>query len=117
MHDERLPAGNRSPDGGPTEHDRIAGLEAQAVVDREILAEFAIQGLADRAEIAQLHAALISSRRIGAAMGILMATLKVDEAAAFAHLRATSQNANRKLREVADEVVFTGVTGPWGASR
>ena len=55
-----------------------------------------------------LREALGTSRRIGAALGIIMAAYKVSEAAAFGLLRTHSQNTNRKLRDVADEVVATG---------
>lgn len=61
-----------------------------------------------RATIENLHAALNSCRRIGIAIGILMATRKLTEDDAFDLLRAASQNQNRKLREIADDVVLTG---------
>ncbi|MHA3703748.1 ANTAR domain-containing protein [Jatrophihabitans sp. YIM 134969] len=86
----------------------IAGLQEQSQVDREILASLVEQGVADRAEIEQLQAALVAARRIGAAMGILMATLKVDEDGAFDRLRTASQHTNRKLRDVAGDVVYAG---------
>lgn len=37
-----------------------------------------------------------------------MVSLNVREAEAFAILRKTSMDSNRKLRDVADEVLFTG---------
>jgi hypothetical protein len=58
--------------------------------------------------IAHLEVALLSARRIGAAIGILMATRKVTEDEAFELLRAASQAWPRKLRVVADDVVLTG---------
>ena len=54
---------------------------------------------------ANLEVALHSSRTIGAAIGILMARHNVYEAEAFQMLRRASMDTNRKLREVADEVV------------
>lgn len=60
----------------------------------------------DRAE--NLQRALSSNRLIGTALGIIMATRKVTADQAFALLRDESQSSNRKLREVADDVVFTG---------
>ncbi len=60
----------------------------------------------DRA--ANLQRALSSNRHIGTALGIIMATQKVTADQAFASLREASQSANRKLRDVADDVVFTG---------
>jgi AmiR/NasT family two-component response regulator len=61
-----------------------------------------------RVTIENLHIALNSCRRIGAAVGILMATVKVTEDAAFDLLRSASQTTHRKLRDVADQVVLTG---------
>ncbi len=55
-----------------------------------------------------LQAALVSSRRIGIAIGILMAIRKVGETEAFELLRIKSQRTHRKVRDVADDVVFTG---------
>jgi hypothetical protein len=55
-----------------------------------------------------LESALDSSRRIGAAIGVLMAHHKVTEDAAFAMLRSSSQRLHRKLRDIAAEVVETG---------
>ena len=58
------------------------------------------------AEVAQLREALVSNRRIGMAMGILMRDRDVDEHEAFAALRRISQNSNRKLRDVAEDVIY-----------
>lgn len=60
----------------------------------------------DRAD--NLQKALGSNRVIGTAVGILMTLDKITAEEAFSRLRATSQHSNRKLRDVADEVVFTG---------
>jgi len=57
------------------------------------------------AEVDQLRIARDSNRRIGMAMGILMNQLGVDDEEAFDVLRRTSQNTNRKLREVAEDVL------------
>ena len=57
-------------------------------------------------EVAQLREALVSNRRIGMAMGILMRDRNVDEQEAFAVLRRISQNSNRKLRDVAEDVIY-----------
>lgn len=64
---------------------------------------------ADAREIDTLHNALGSARRIGTAIGIIMATLRVTSEAAFDVLRVASQNGNRKLHDIADDVVHTGV--------
>lgn len=57
-----------------------------------------------------LLAALDSSRHIGTALGVLMAHHKVTQDDAFTMLRQASQRLNRKLRDVAAEVVETGTT-------
>lgn len=59
-------------------------------------------------KIANLETALSTNRRIGVAVGILMALRKLPEQEAFELLRVTSQNANRKLRDIAEDVVRTG---------
>ena len=61
-----------------------------------------------QAHIEQLEQALESSRTIGAAIGILMATLGVDQVTAFAALKRTSQDDNIKLRELAAKMVAAG---------
>ncbi len=56
----------------------------------------------------QLQTALESNRRIGAAVGVLMARELIDYDTAFALVRRASQDGNRKLRDIADEVLATG---------
>jgi GAF domain-containing protein len=53
----------------------------------------------------QLHAAVDSRDLIGQAKGIIMAQANIDGDAAFELLRDRSQAANRKLRDIAQEVV------------
>ena len=64
---------------------------------------------AARDKAAHLTLALDSNRRIGAAMGILMAAHKVTDTDAFNLLRIASQTSNRKLTDIADEVLTTGM--------
>jgi hypothetical protein len=64
------------------------------------------------AKVAQLHTALISNRRIGAATGILMCSLKLHEDDAFELMRAASQRYHRKLVDIADDVLLTGTLPP-----
>lgn len=52
-----------------------------------------------------MKGALHSNRRIGMAMGLVMGQLGVADDEAFDALRHISQNTNRKLRDVADEVI------------
>jgi GAF domain-containing protein len=55
-----------------------------------------------------LRLALDTSRDIGAALGILMATTLVTKDQAFDLLRIASQTTHRKLRDVALDVIETG---------
>jgi hypothetical protein len=75
-----------------------------------------ITALKEREQIEHLKAALGSNRRIGAAMGIIMASLHCTEDEAFTMLRLVSQHTHMKLRSVADEVLYTG-TLPAPSSR
>jgi len=59
-------------------------------------------------EAENLKRALEHSRDIGAAVGILMAFHKLTQEEAFALLRRSSQDQNRKLYALAHEVVATG---------
>jgi ANTAR domain-containing protein/GAF domain-containing protein len=68
----------------------------------------ALNVAATRDRAANLQRALASNRRIGMAMGILMAVHKIIDEDAFTLLRIASQNTNRKLLDVADEVIATG---------
>jgi hypothetical protein len=58
--------------------------------------------------IDHLHVALTSNRRIGMAMGTLMARHGCTENDAFDRLRSVSQHLHRKLRDVAEYVVLAG---------
>lgn len=62
----------------------------------------------EREQISGLEQAVASNRSIGMAIGILMAIQRIGQDEAFDLLRRVSQRTNRKLREIADEVVHTG---------
>jgi GAF domain-containing protein len=62
----------------------------------------------EREQISGLEQAVASNRAIGMAIGILMAIRRIGQDEAFDLLRRVSQRTNRKLREIADEVVHTG---------
>lgn len=62
----------------------------------------------ERAQISGLEQAVASNRAIGMAIGILMAMRRVGQDEAFDLLRTVSQRTNRRLREIADDVVHTG---------
>lgn len=61
-----------------------------------------------REDAAALASGLDSNREIGKAIGILMYAHKLTDGQAFDVLRIASQNRNRKLRDIANEVVETG---------
>ncbi|HET6909974.1 MAG TPA: ANTAR domain-containing protein [Mycobacteriales bacterium] len=61
-----------------------------------------------QAKIVNLNIALQTSREIGAAIGVLMATRRISADRAFDLLREHSQRTHRKVRDIAADVVFTG---------
>lgn len=67
--------------------------------------------LVDEAETRaeNLEVALRTNRSIGMAVGVLMARHRVPSERAFEMLRRRSTTTNRKLRDIAEEVVHTGV--------
>ncbi len=81
------------------------------------LAALATEQVLRTLESTDLHAALTSNRQIGRAIGILMARQLVTSDQAFELLRRSSQHLNRKLRDVAEEVEFTGDLPPAGPAR
>jgi len=60
----------------------------------------------------QLQLALEHSRDIGAAVGVLMALKAITQRDAFELLRRTSQDQNRKLYDLALDVIETGDLAP-----
>lgn len=86
----------------------IDALEAQVIADRKVIEHLQAEGFVDREKIANLEAALVTARRIGAAMGILMLGRGITDVQAFDLLRSQSQATQRKLRAVAEEVILTG---------
>jgi hypothetical protein len=79
--------------GGP------AAVELAALRTRAEAAE-------DRAD--NLERALLTNRRIGMAIGILLERLRVTEEEAFDVLRRESMRQNVRLAQVAEQVVYTG---------
>ena len=61
-----------------------------------------------QAQIQNLTIALTTSRRIGIAIGIVMANDKLTEDQAFEYLVSASQSSHEKLRVIAERVVLTG---------
>jgi hypothetical protein len=64
--------------------------------------------VAAESKAAHLEVALATNRRIGIAVGILMCRLRVTEDEAFAVLRKHSQDNNVKVRDLAEEIIYTG---------
>ncbi|NYJ06693.1 ANTAR domain-containing protein [Petropleomorpha daqingensis] len=59
-------------------------------------------------QIAHLEKALASNRRIGMAIGILMARHGLTEDQAFAALRLLSNRRNVKLHVLAEQIIYAG---------
>ena len=92
------------PDAFPFDRPDYAALNAL------VAGQFAVgvQAVHEHHRAAKLEEGLDSNRRIGTAVGILMSRHTITEQEAFQRLRNASQNLNRKLREIADDVIFTG---------
>jgi hypothetical protein len=58
--------------------------------------------------VADLQQALVASRRIGIALGIVMERHKLTVDGAFEVLKSLSQERNEKLRDVAERISETG---------
>ena len=87
-------------------------LDTTAVPVAEVFAAhgaLALAAAADREQLEQLRQAVASNRVIGTAIGILMAVRHISEAEAFDLLRVASQHSNRKLRDIAGDIVRLGV--------
>jgi len=61
-----------------------------------------------RNQAENLKTALQSSREIGMAIGVVMASCKVTETAAFDMMRSVSQETHRKIRDIARDIVEQG---------
>ena len=85
-----------------TDDDLVAGAIFAAFVALSLEVQSA------RSEAEQMRIALQNSRQIGTATGILMARGCLTPEQAFEQLRQTSQHLNRKLRDIARDVVETG---------
>ena len=71
-------------------------------------ASIAFDHAAKAEQITTLHVALDHARDIGAAVGIIMDRLHLSQADAFGRLRKVSQDRNRKLSQLAADIVSTG---------
>lgn len=90
---------------------QAGALDEEALTASELVgayAAMAVQAARSREEVLNLRRAVDSNRQVGIATGVLMALRKLEADAAFELLRSTSQETNRKLMEVAQEVSRTG---------
>jgi GAF domain-containing protein len=85
-----------------TSHDSFAQEDVDVA---ELFATHAAIAFGRAREIDNLTVALRSRTVIGQATGLIMAEYGLDQDAAFAFLQRTSSHANRKLREVAGQIV------------
>lgn len=74
----------------------------------EHTADLAAELAEARRQLAHLQVALETNRSIGIAIGILMARRSLTEDQAFGLLRDTSQHTQRRIRDLAEVVVYTG---------
>lgn len=82
--------------------ERELGAKPVDETDAAVLAELL---RLERERSANLQTALESNRRIGLAVGLVMAEYHLGPEAAFDVLRRSSQATNRKLRELAEDVI------------
>ena len=100
--------------------DEVAAFDERAELIGLMLAThgaLAVALTANQLQVDNLQKALVTNREIGVAMGILMARHQVTQDQAFGLLRMASQNANRKLHDVALEVADTGALPPIAGDR
>lgn len=90
---------------------RADAMAARSLIDREMIEELHADGVLSQAHIADLEVALRSSRTIGAAIGIVMVSRDVDQDEAFSLLRQASSHSNRKLRDIAADLVDSARPG------
>ena len=93
---------------GVEHHDRIGRLEERADMDAILIAALQAEGTLNKEQAANLEEALRSSRSIGTAIGVVLANRMLSDVDAFELLRKTSMDRNRKLRDIAEEIVLTG---------
>jgi AmiR/NasT family two-component response regulator len=85
--------------------ERVNEADARADVSREMILDLQADGVVSEQHTRDLEAALKSSRTIGAAIGILMESRSITADEGLAMLKQASQDSNRKLREIAAEIV------------
>jgi transcriptional regulator with GAF, ATPase, and Fis domain len=96
-------------------HDRARGVILASLASLAISAALSHEDWDRRTE--HLQAALVTREVIGQAQGILMERERISAAQAFDILRRASQHLNRKLRDVAQDLVDTGTRPETGTPR
>jgi GAF domain-containing protein len=81
--------------------------DSEAETTGTVLAAHAAAALLAQRHGDQLKSALSTRDRIGQAKGIIMERYKVDEVQAFEMMRRLSQDSNKKLTEIAQQVIDT----------
>ncbi len=109
-HRLRCPQGRDRPGGAPSFLATAQGgaRRARWCAFSTVLADLRARVWTAETTSAGLEVALVSNRRIGIAVGILMCRLRVTEDRAFAVLCEHSQDHNVKVRDLAEEVIYTG---------
>ena len=92
--------------------DRPGAYTAACVSAAELVAAHLAVAVAAGREADQLRLAMAGRTVVGQAQGLLMERLGPTPDEAFSHLRRLSQHQNRKLAEVAGELVETRVLPP-----
>jgi AmiR/NasT family two-component response regulator len=100
--DERAVAAQQRADAAQLRVDR---MEARSVIDRAMIARLEAEGAVSRDHIAQLEAAIGASRRIGAALGILMVSRRISEDEALTVLRGASERTRMSVEHLAATIV------------
>jgi hypothetical protein len=107
--------GTTTPSGGTSWRSRRGAREGwdipggtRSCAFSAVLADLRARVVTAETKAANLEVALATNRRIGIAVGILMCQLQVTEDRAFAVLCKHSQDHNVKVRDLAEEVIYTG---------
>ena len=103
--DDLIKRADSSEERADRSESRADAAELRELVDRDMIADLQRDGILSQEHADQMDEALKSSRVIGSAIGMIMASRDLSEPEAFQVLRTASQNSNRKLRDLATELV------------
>ncbi|NEN80208.1 ANTAR domain-containing protein [Nocardioides zeae] len=85
--------------------DAVGGFGHEERESAQVIAAHGAVALAAAHDVERMADAMTRRTRIGAAMGIVMERFELEETVAFEVLRRLSQEQNRKLVDIADELV------------